>query len=211
MKKRCSKCKLKKSYSKFGKNSKNKDGLQTWCKTCRSVNARESRAKRGCKKRYSYKESHRVSNGVPQKKCCTCHHWKDLSDFSNLKSSKDNLRPDCRVCAGKFQKSHRIEILSYQRKYSKEYRGTVNGHIRHIYYHIKQSCNNPNDNAYKYYGKKGIKLKFSVDELIDYVTNTLKIDPKELWLTRIDRSSDYTLDNIQFILPYSYRKEREDE
>lgn len=38
----CPKCEIKKDKSKFGKNKNRKDGLQTYCKTCRKIIDAES-------------------------------------------------------------------------------------------------------------------------------------------------------------------------
>ena len=101
--KRCSKCKKWKDKSKFGKDSKNKDGLRYWCKDCVRAYMRERYKKegRGLKTYYRYEESHRVVDGVKQKRCSRCKSWKAESEFYKNRSYKDGLKFLCKECSKK--------------------------------------------------------------------------------------------------------------
>lgn len=54
----CSNCETKKSVKEFGRNQSRKDGLQDWCKTCRSEYARIHKEKLATYKR-EYRAKHR--------------------------------------------------------------------------------------------------------------------------------------------------------
>ncbi len=98
--KRCSKCKKWKDESKFGKDSKNKDGLRYWCKDCVRAYIRERYKKegKGLKQYYRYEECHRVVDGVKQKRCRRCTRWKAESEFYKNRSCKDGLQFRCKAC-----------------------------------------------------------------------------------------------------------------
>lgn len=86
-----------------------------------------------------------------------------------------------------------------QKTARKHYEQSLIGCIRRRFYAIKQRCNNPKHPAYKYYGGRGIELKFTSDEFVDYVINELKIDPRGLDIDRIDNNKHYEPGNIRFV------------
>ncbi len=81
----------------------------------------------------------------------------------------------------------------------KRYRSTIRGMLRNTFAHIKERCNDPNHSRYKDYGGRGIKLKFTSDEFVNYVVNVLKIDPRRLEVDRIDNNGNYEPGNIRFV------------
>lgn len=88
----------------------------------------------------------------------------------------------------------------YQQSVSAAYYATVNGHLRHIFSNMRQRCENPAHRGYNRYGGRGIKCLFaSAEELIDYVVNTLKVDPRGLDCDRTDNDGHYEPGNIRFI------------
>ncbi len=108
--KRCSKCKKRKDEIQFSKHSKNKDGLRYWCKDCVRAYIREGYKKegKGLKTYYRHEESHRVVDGVKQKRCRRCKRWKAESDFYKRRSNNDGLSPWCKKCSDKAtNKCHR--------------------------------------------------------------------------------------------------------
>ncbi len=98
--KQCTKCKKRKEESEFNKNRKNKDGLQYWCKKCKSeYRRRYYRRNRGPVKRYFvYEESHRSIDSVKQKRCTKCKKWKEQSKFGKKTRQKDVLNNKCKDC-----------------------------------------------------------------------------------------------------------------
>ena len=81
---------------------------------------------------------------------------------------------------------------------SKKYLATINGYLRHLYSSMKQRCENPNDTGYKCYGGRGIEVRFTADEFVDYVVNVLRQDPRGLTIDRIDSDGHYEPGNIWF-------------
>ena len=108
--KRCPKCKKWEKESKFGKKSRQKDGLSYLCKDCGRADMRERYKKdgKGLKTYYRYEECHRVVEGVKQKRCRRCKSWKTESEFYKDRSCKDGLQSWCKACANKAtNKSHK--------------------------------------------------------------------------------------------------------
>ena len=101
--KRCSKCKRWKDESEFAKNRQSKDGLKSWCKKCESeyghVRYMENRG--DVKKYYVYEQSHRVVDGVKEKRCRKCGKWKAESKFYKQSKHKDGLANRCKECKDK--------------------------------------------------------------------------------------------------------------
>ena len=105
-----------------------------------------------------------------------------LSEFSKDKSKKDGLRCYCKECAKLAQKE-------YYEKYP----------LKRILQNIKQRCNNPKNNKYYCYGKKGIKCLITEEELKqlwfrDQVYNMVKPS-----IDRENKNKDYNVENCQFI------------
>ncbi len=101
--KHCSKCEKWKDESKFGKDRYGKDGLRYCCKDCVRVDNRERYKKEGkrLKTYYRYEKSHRVVDGVKQKRCRKCKSWKVESMFYKHRTHKDGLAEWCKECANK--------------------------------------------------------------------------------------------------------------
>ncbi len=72
---------------------------------------------------------------------------------------------------------------------------------------MKQRCNNPKNSAYKYYGSRGIQVKFKTSrEFILYIVNVLGYDTLEkfkelhdLVIHRINNDGHYEKGNIEFL------------
>ena len=183
-KKRCTKCKKEKDKSKFYKDRSNKDGLCFYCKTCGSASAQEyyrihqDKIKANTK---AYYKTHRVEHGK---------------------------------CAREYYEAHKAETVKYQKEYGqtviakvshhkaqKKYLATIVGCLRQKYVGMMNRCNDENHLTYKWYGGRGIDVKFqSANEFIDYVVNVLQVNPIGLSIHRIDPDGDYCWGNIEFIL-----------
>lgn len=122
-----------------------------------------------------------------------------LEYFYADKGHKDKLRSWCKICDKKYRQTEKGKI-AYQ-KYQREYQETITGHLRHIYAAIKYRCNNFKCKDYKNYGGRGIELRFTVDEFLDYVINDMKVDPRGLEIHRIDSDGHYKKGNIEFLTP----------
>lgn len=118
--KRCSRCKKLKDESNFARERRCRDGLSSWCKKCRSeYNYWYNRTGGKHAKRYrSYEDSHRVVDGVKQKRCRKCKRWKDKSEFGKNRSQRDGLADACKKC---------------ERKRVRKYYGTGTGPVKRRY------------------------------------------------------------------------------
>ena len=95
--KKCNKCKIEKDNSLFSKRKLSKDGLDTWCKECKSA----------------YGMSRNYLPEYPgNKKCSICSLLKSNNEFNIDKRKQDGLDNRCRMCNAK-----RTSIHSKQRLY----------------------------------------------------------------------------------------------
>lgn len=81
-----------------------------------------------------------------------------------------------------------------------EIKKTIIDCLRSRFHQIKQRCNNPKNKDYKNYGGRGVKCLFiSANEFINYIINELKIDPRKLWIDRIDNDGCYKPGNVRLV------------
>jgi len=134
------------------------------------------------------------------KQCHKCKKWKSESEFYKSSTGKNGLMERCKECHKTYSRRY-FQVHRFDRyQYTKKYRQTIKGYLRERFYAMKQRCNNPNCKSYKYYGGRGIKVKFmSVNEFINYVINGLQIDPRGLDIDRIDNNGHYEKENIRFV------------
>lgn len=101
--KQCTKCKKWKDHSEFSIERTGKDGLRSWCKKCRCeyMHKYYRRNRRSVTKYRSYEESHRLVDGVKEKRCSSCKKWRPESEFYKQRHTKDGLTVRCKKCADK--------------------------------------------------------------------------------------------------------------
>jgi len=140
--------------------------------------------------------------------------------FHRAKYGKYGLSAVCKSCravhhkqkpgyAKQYNLGHQQEKKLYRQEHKeraseckKLHRKTVLGCLRGRFDDIKKRCTNPNCEAYKNYGGRGIKCLFeSSDAFVHYVTEVLKVDPRQLQIDRIDNDGNYEPGNIQLVTP----------
>lgn len=152
---------------------------------------------------------------IISKRCPKCKQIKSISKFTKCRDRKDGLQCYCKQCQKDARKqsyqNHKIEHRQYGKQYhqthkaerrqrTKEYHKTISGHLSCLWKAMRQRCNNSKNTAYKYYGGRGIKVKFSsLNDFRDYVMNELKTDPRGLTIDRIDNDGNYERGNIRFV------------
>lgn len=145
--------------------------------------------------------------GDNMKRCSKCRQFKSLLEFSKDKSRKDRLYPQCKKCHKQYTQLHEVERSEYHRKY----RQTIEGRLRQAWAQIRYRCNNPKCDKYKYYGGRGIKVKFvSFENFYEHITKELKVDPRGLTIDRIDNNGNYELGNIRFVTQLENNRNRND-
>ncbi len=144
-----------------------------------------------------------------------CLHKLPVSDFGKDRSRKDVLYVYCRKCHCRRIKEYyknnpdkRIQQskIYYRdnrerlKKQNKEYCGTIRGHLKRVFRHLRSRCDNLNDKSFNDYGGRGIRNRFkSLDEFRDYIISKLKVDPRGLQIDRINNNGHYEKGNIRFV------------
>ena len=110
----CSKCKKRKGESKFYRDRKRNNVLSSRCKDCMRTDRRERDIlKKGSVKTYNnYKDLHRVSGDVKQKRCGRCKKWKAENQYYKHSKHKDGLAIWCKECANKATNKARKKRLA---------------------------------------------------------------------------------------------------
>lgn len=133
------------------------------------------------------------------KQCDNCQERKEQKSQyykQYYKTHREKKRQYCK----QWCQEHRTERLQYHHQYGKRYRKTLQGHLKLMWDNMLKRCNNPKIRDYKYYGGRGIEVKFiSFDDFYNYVVNELKADPRGLTVDRIDNDGHYKRGNIRFV------------
>lgn len=142
------------------------------------------------------------------KVCTKCNKEKFFSSFFKDKSRKDGLQPYCKKCF----KDHYLENKEQIKQYKKEYQTKNKEKIslqkkeHHKKYPwketlsgIKQRCNNPNNEDYKYYGGKGIKCLITSEELKELWFRDKAYLMKKPSIDREENDGNYEYENCRFI------------
>lgn len=123
--KRCSRCGRVLPVSSFSRSSKNKDGLQCWCKDCqRACHCSSSRRACGSRSTPSVSKLSGDALGLLSmadmraqniKFCVRCQTVKPLSAFSPVKRSSDGHDSWCKSCRNSYQKARNASIAESSR------------------------------------------------------------------------------------------------
>lgn len=99
--KQCMCCEKNKHVSQFDGARREPLGIVSQCKTCRS--ARHLKKKKGedtttTRQKHQREEKEKHPN---EKKCCTCHMWKQFLEFAKNPQTGDGYRTECAECGRK--------------------------------------------------------------------------------------------------------------
>lgn len=147
--------------------------------------------------------------------CTGCKVEKEVSEFNKDRRAKNDLASRCKKCKKVWRQSSagRVSGKVSRKKYQQSDKGkasdkrsgvkrysTIWGYLGFVYKNIRYRCNEPKADSYKWYGARGIQVKFqSLDEFRNYVINVLKVDPRHLDIDRIDNDGNYEPGNIRFV------------
>lgn len=135
--------------------------------------------------------------------------------FHRDKSRKDGLMYECKHCRSQLGKqydqihktehqqrnkqyyqTHKSKLLQHRRQCAR----TIQGYMRRLWHSLLNRCNNPKHDGYKYYGGRGIKVKFaSFQDFYNYIIKELKADPRGLTIDRTNNNGHYERGNIRFV------------
>ena len=137
-----------------------------------------------------------MTEPIKTKNCPKCKRIKPLSEFHKSRATKDGLQNYCRQCKWQYSKQYRQTHKEERKQYYK----TLQGHLNSVWHNILRKCNNPTHPHWKYYGGRGIKVKFACfEDFYNYVIKELKADPRGLTIDRIDNDGHYEPSNIRFV------------
>ena len=129
--------------------------------------------------------------------CSKCKIKKDINQFSKNFSQKDGYHYYCKKC---LKIIRRKNYLNYKtREIDTVIKYKKNNPWINTLININQRCNNPKVQAYKYYGKKGIKNYLSLKEIKFLWFRDKAYLMKQPSIDRENNNADYTLDNCKFI------------
>jgi len=167
-------------------------------------------------------EKKAMSETIQTKQCSRCKQFLPISEFYKR---LNGLQPICKQCHNQYnkqhQQTHRDKYRQYNRQYYqrhkaerlqaiKRYRQTKTGHLRRVWQAMLYRCNNLKSPVYKNYGARGIKVKFACfEDFYDHIIKELNVDPRGLYIDRINNDGHYEQGNIRFItLSQSNRNKR---
>jgi len=143
-----------------------------------------------------------MPKAIQTKRCSKCKQIKPISKFN--KHKKRGFQYYCKQCSLRNNKEwiqrNKTKHLQQRKLYKKQYHRTIRGHLLVTWLNIRQRCNNPKRPDYKYYGGRGIKVKFACfEDFFYYVAKELKADPRGLTIDRINNDGHYEKGNIRFV------------
>lgn len=107
----CTKCKIPKLTIEFGKNKRSKDGLASWCKTCRKQTQEEN-----SDYYRSWRKNNRERLNEYKKEYTKLNHDK----IKQWKATyRENNRDDIREYMRDYREINRVELRTYHRNYCK--------------------------------------------------------------------------------------------
>ena len=107
--KTCNRCKEVKSVVYFSKQSRSKDGLKGYCKTCANLANKETYARNNGVKIPYKRESLNVKTPKHMKYCPSCKKSFSKDRFSVSLSTKSKLHSCCRTCSAKRASDYRVK------------------------------------------------------------------------------------------------------
>lgn len=101
----CTKCNTNKDISCFNRCSRNKSGLQSWCKDCKNSLRRSNR--------YTI-----INDG--KKRCYMCNQIKEMKNFGISRRNNDGRRDECKLCRILYYRNNIVRIKKQRKSYYEE-------------------------------------------------------------------------------------------
>jgi len=135
-----------------------------------------------------------------------------LENLAAIKEKRDSKKDQIGEYQKKYYLRNRAKKLAYAKKYALENGDKIIQRGKRYYIHQRQvapwlfsynraynRCNNQNDDSYKWYGGRGIKINITRDELSWLWMRDGACTLNKPSLDRIDPDGDYELSNCRFI------------
>lgn len=139
---------------------------------------------------------------MKDKICTKCGDgYPATTEYFYFRSTHQRLEGQCKRCViarvKQYEKNHKKEHKANHTIHQREYRRTVRGYLCVVIENIKKRCYILQDPGYKNYGARGIKLKFTGNELFNWCTKN-SIDPRDKQIHRKNNDGHYEFGNIIF-------------
>jgi hypothetical protein len=170
----CSGCGKEKPLSEFGKCKKVKSGLRAECNQCRKDYAEKN--KEHIK---NYQKNYNLENKEELKKKKHEYYLINQKTFKNNAAIQRKNNPNYNT--------------DYYQEHSK------NNPWKYTFFNIKQRCENPKANDYKYYGGRGIKCLITPEEIKELWFRDKAYEMNKPNIDRKDNNGDYIFSNCRFI------------
>lgn len=138
--------------------------------------------------------------------CKKCQTFKPLECFDKDKYTKTEYAFYCKECKSIYAKNKYNSKLNHLRyiknceKFKSQQRLMYKRYpYKRTLVDIKQRCNNPNNKDYKYYGRRGIKCKITINELKKLWFRDKAYNMKRPSIDRIDNDGNYSYANCRYI------------
>ncbi len=181
----CGKCGKSLSVVVFGACHRNKDGLQTQCKSCDAA----------------YNVSHQTERIAYGKQYHKDHREQHKNYY--VKNQKQIV-----VKTKQYRKDNPEKVRNMDLVNRKKYRATLRGYLRCRYNNTVTRCEYPGDIGYDQYGGAGVCVLFTFEEFYDHVVNDLGFDSVEslkgLHTHRIG-NGNYCVGGIEFLTPKAHK------
>jgi hypothetical protein len=138
-----------------------------------------------------------MAGSMITKVCNYCKQTRHLEEFHKNKTMRDGRSRTCKKCAALLNKQYttanREIIKARTEAYYAKYPWKV------VLISIKDRCNNPNTDCYRWYGGRGIKCLITEQELKELWVRDKADSLQKPTIDRLDNDGSYTFENCRFI------------
>ena len=196
--KKCKRCNIEKLNIEFSISKNSKDGLNSWCKSCKSEYSR-------------YRNLNRVLKKIDKKRCSLGLVDKEIDNFSKG-NTDDGFNIWCKSCQNEYNKKYYIENKERLKPIRKKW--TVENKDKFKYYQRERYIKIDSERLRKYYEDNKIEIKAKRDEykkteqykkwLIEYkIKNSWKNRYRDILKSVIRRIGQKKQNKTVSILGYS--------
>ena len=154
--KKCSKCGELKPYQKFSKNRSTSDGLQGWCKHCRSLKRSPNAI------RNKLIKENMLLYGL--QKCRVCEEIKTYNEFHRDSKRNRGYRSNCKDCIKDYQRDNAEAISRYGSQYRKNNIDYITAWHRNYY----QTSEGKSYNKVRAYKRRALVKQRLAEEIPQY-------------------------------------------